>query len=145
MSEIKEVQMPVNAEQAKYHEVILSLGSNVEPRIDRICDAIRKLNEFLEISVASPAKESNDITGRGEPYLNMALRGVTGLDISNFLKRIAEIETSGGRHHIRSQAGMVDIDIDLIVWDDEIISPDDFSRPYFIPLFEAISECKAEA
>lgn len=120
------------------HTAILCIGSNVEPRRDRIANALEWLEKICRIVSKSPCTDSADITGKGEPYLNMAINCSTELSKEEFLARISEIEAIGGRRPDGSSIGIVDIDIDLVVWDGRVESPDDFTRDYFIPLYKTL-------
>ena len=120
-------------------KVILCLGSNVEPRRQRIDNALATLAASATIVAATDAVESDDITGRGEPYLNMAVRCVTDLSLAEFKAIICKAERDGGRSAERTLCGIVDIDIDLIIWGDRVISPADLERPYFTPLYRCIT------
>lgn len=124
------------------HTAILCIGSNVGPREVRIEDAIERMEDLCRVISKSRCSESDDITGKGAPYLNMAVLCATDLGMDDFLARISEIEVIGGRRPDGSRIGVVDIDIDLVVWDGSVVSPDDFSRDYFIPLYKALSDNK---
>ena len=114
---------------------VLCLGSNVEPRQRSLREALARLSDVASIECASDIAESDDITGRGAPYLNMAVRCSTALDIKEFASALSLFEYLGGRRHT---PGEVAIDIDLVIWDNEVVSPDDLSRPYFTPLLKDI-------
>lgn len=120
------------------HSAILCLGSNVEPRRERIDSALRLLEDFVKIECTSDVAESDDITGAGEPYLNMAVKCSAALDKLEFQRKIAGAERAGGR--IAGLHGVVHIDIDLVIWDDEVVSPADLFSPYFPPLHRQLCQ-----
>ena len=111
--------------------VILCLGSNVEPRLERINEALIKIAEVAAIQSLSEAHESDDITNRSCSYINMLVCCRTELSQSEFTNQISEIETICGRNDESYITGVVEIDIDIVIWNNEIVAPDDYNRPYF--------------
>lgn len=120
-------------------EAVLCLGSNVEPRLGHISDAISLISDFASIISYSSTEDSPDFTGKGHDYLNIVLKCSTDLSLSDFAARLSGIEMIGGRCVERTEAGMVDIDIDLVLWNRKIVSPKDFERNYFKKLYGQIS------
>lgn len=116
------------------HTATLCLGSNVSPRRLRIADAIERLGRLGRIIEVSEALESDDVTGRSGPYFNQAVKCATALGRDEFARAIAEAEAAGGRRPDRSLRGIIDIDIDLIIWDGEIVAQADYDSPYFARL-----------
>ena len=120
------------------HHVILCLGSNVKPRREHIARALWGLDDIIAIEAASAYAESDDITGRGKPYVNRVIKCRTSLSLEQLRQRLSDAESDGGRTPERTAAGIVDIDIDLVVWDTQTISPTDFNRPYFQHLYQSL-------
>ncbi len=113
------------------HEAILCLGSNVEPCRQAIDEAISRINAIAEIDAVSNGLSSPDVSGRGCDYLNVAVRCHTDMLLDEFTARLALFEQLGGRLPSSKSSGTMPIDIDLIIWDTAILSPADYSRPYF--------------
>ena len=117
----------------------MCLGSNVKPRRERIWQAVEMMRGFAEVRAMSLMKESRDITGCGEPYVNMAVECLTDCSPEEFSAAIEQIENAGGR--IRSGEAAkerVHIDIDLVVWDGLVVSETDYAREYFAPLLDEL-------
>lgn len=123
------------------HTAIICLGSNVEPRLSRLKSAVKCIEHFAVIEAASCCKESDDVTQRSQPYVNMAIKCTTTLNINEFCKRLSDIEVRGGR---LADLPEVAIDVDLVVWDDEVVSKKDLNQPYFSPLYDELTcgDCK---
>ena len=110
---------------------VLCLGSNLEPREERIVRALDALSDFVNVESESDFNESADIFGQGEPYINKVVTGFTALSLERFVEEIARIEAAGER-----QAGpTVSIDIDLVIWNGRIVSVHDFEAPFFRSLY----------
>ena len=126
------------------HTAILCLGSNVSPRHERIEQAIGCLSEFVTVISMSEYSESCDITGIGKPYINVAIHCTTELSLDRLNEKIAEVEIAGGRTADARITGFVTIDIDLVIWDNKVISPGDLAQPYFTPLYQQVSKVRRE-
>lgn len=116
------------------HTAIICIGSNVHPRSHRIADSLSRLAEYADIKAVSEVRESDDITGRSAAYLNQAVFCSTALAREDFESQLARIEQLGGRRH----GAEVSIDLDLVIWDESIVSPEDYNRDYFKPLFSQL-------
>jgi len=113
------------------HNVILCLGSNTSDASVRIARAIESLSRQLTVVKTSRAYINDDDTGRGAPYLNMVARCSTTMPLERLTDILAELEAEGGRTSASKAAAVMPLDIDIVVWDDRVVSPHDFSRPYF--------------
>ncbi len=123
------------------HRVILSLGSNIDNRRDNIAAALSALAQAgVECGSVSPEVESPDDTGRGNAYINVAADCRTELSLQALKDRISEIERQCGRVPSSKAMGLMPIDIDVVVWDDEVVSRYDFERPYFKECLHRLSK-----
>ncbi len=114
------------------HSVVLSLGSNIGSRADNISAALSALTRIgVVCSGVSPEVESPDDTGRGNAYINVAVECHTDLSLQSLKSHISEIERQCGRVPSSKATGLMPIDIDIVIWDDEVVSRYDFERPYF--------------
>lgn len=113
------------------HNVILCLGSNTRDARMRIARAIESLSRQLTVVKTSEAYINDDDTGRGAPYLNMVARCITTMPLDRLADMLADLETEGGRTSSSKADAVMPLDIDIVVWDNDIVSPHDFSRPYF--------------
>lgn len=113
------------------HLVTLCIGSNCGDRAANIASAIERIGSVAASVWLSPLCESADITGRGPSYLNRVLKCTTALELSDFRDRIATFEAAGGRLPASKASGNMPIDIDIVVWDGEVLSPSDYASDYF--------------
>ncbi len=112
-------------------ECIISLGSNQSPRHRRIALAIEALKDIADITAASAPHESDDHSGLGSRYINVAVRATTALSAETLSARLRAIEKELGRRPDSKATGIMPIDIDLVCFGDSVVSPDDYTRPYF--------------
>lgn len=113
------------------HRATLCIGSNSGDRMANILAATDRIASVATIVWMSAVLESLDISGRGCCYLNRALKCTTMLTKEELCRELARFEGAGGRIPSSKASGKMPIDIDLVVWDDEIASPADFQAEYF--------------
>lgn len=112
-------------------DCIICIGSNQPPRHQRIARALESLQGVADIIATSDSHESNDHSGRGPRYINVAVRAVTDLTAKELTDHLRAIETELGRKTDSKESGIMPIDIDLVCYGGSVISPSDYERPYF--------------
>lgn len=116
--------------------VIIMLGSNIGDcrlNLDKATDALR---EYIDIEASSPTICSPDITGESADYLNRVILGKSKLTLSKLKSKIKQIEILMGRD--RSTPSDVVIDIDIVVYNNEIIKASEYNTPHFQMLSEKL-------
>ena len=112
-------------------KAVLSVGSNTPERARNVASALDWLRDLLEEFEASTIYTTPDCCGGPTQYDNAVVRGLT-LRTREDLENIAKhYEQSHGRDARARAAGIVPIDIDVVVYDGEIIRPKDFSSGFF--------------
>lgn len=120
------------------HEAVICIGSNVEPREARIDDAVNGIAQIARVIAVSGLRETPDVTAMGNSYINVVVRCATELDENEFATKLSAIEQRGGRRPTSAAEGIVEIDIDMVLWDGAVVSTSDFESEYFGPLFLAL-------
>lgn len=110
---------------------ILCLGSNTEDRDIILRDAVAALTEFAEAVSCSEVYDGPSHNGIGRDYLNTVVVVRTTKEISEVDAIGKELETRAGRTPESKTTGVMPLDIDLVVWNDQVLRPYDFSRPHF--------------
>ena len=106
------------------HIAYLSLGSNIDPEVN-IPAAVDCLKDNLEVIKISSCWESIAVGSSGPRYLNAAIAVKTHLTQDGLKQElIAYIEDQMGRERTRDKYADRTIDIDVLVYDDQIIDPD---------------------
>lgn len=113
------------------NEVVLSIGSNVTPRYERVVDALSKLKGILEDCMASDIYETPEIHGIGRPYMNAVMTGTTNMSLDDLHQRTKQLELQAGRDAEARMRGEVYVDIDIVIWNREVIRPNDFRQTFF--------------
>jgi deoxyguanosine kinase len=110
----------------------IALGSNLGDRSDTIRQAVKELNcsDGIALSWQSSVIESAALGGMDQPgYLDCVACVVTSLSADELFSRMVEIEDQLGR--IRTEKwGSRTIDLDLLLYGDEIINTDRLCVPH---------------
>ncbi len=110
-------------------KAVIALGSNLGNRELYIDSAVAELAKIIEITHLSTNHETDPVGGPEQPkYLNAIAIGETELDPRELLIVMLEIENKLGRKR-EVHWGPRTIDLDLIVFGDEIID----SEPLVLP------------
>ena len=103
------------------HLAYLSLGSNIEPEVN-LPKAVKLLSKRGEVEKISSTWETEPVGGEGGNYLNACLSYKTTLAHDELKTTILHlIESSLGRKRTQDKNAPRTIDIDIILFDDEII------------------------
>jgi 2-amino-4-hydroxy-6-hydroxymethyldihydropteridine diphosphokinase len=123
----------------KKHECIIGIGSNIdpEPNIAAVLYFLRQEQEF--VSVSSLIKTSPIGIPDQPDFLNGAAKILTTMEIADFKSYLKDIEDRLKRDRTAPKYGPRTIDLDIVIWDGEIIDPDYFSRDF---LKTAVDEIK---
>lgn len=108
-------------------QVKIMLGSNTGDRKANLDNAVKALSGYVDSAAATRDIDNPDFTGRGPAYLNRLLTGTTRLSLPALKTAMKEIETALGRD--RSTSHLVKIDIDIVVYGDEIVKPSEYTSP----------------
>ena len=123
----------------KKHECIIGIGSNIEPEqnIAATLFFLRQEQEF--VSVSSLIKTSPIGIPDQPDFMNGAAKILTTMEIADFKSYLKDIEDRLKRDRTAPKFGPRTIDLDIVIWDGEIIDPDYFSRDF---LKTAVDEIK---
>jgi 2-amino-4-hydroxy-6-hydroxymethyldihydropteridine diphosphokinase len=113
-------------------KVYLGLGSNLGERIELLKEAIRMIGKSAgKVVVLSSVYESEPVgLESGGDFLNMVACIDTDLTPSGLLGRIIMIESRLGRVRSETRYTSRTIDIDILLYNDEIIEKDSLSIPH---------------
>lgn len=121
---------------------ILSIGTNEEPREERLQSALTWLSEMSDECYCSTpyvtAPIGADAGNERKHYLNAVAVIHSDLGETELDARFKEYEISAGRTPKKRADRIVPIDIDIVIADDKIVRPKDFSRYYFRQGYEEL-------
>lgn len=112
------------------HQVIISVGSNIDPHKN-----IRLSHEMLDnetrlLTVADIIKTTPIGYTQQPDFLNTAYLIETNLEYDDFNAFLKSVEDRLGRERGAIKSGPRTIDLDIIVWDRNVVTQDYFNYEY---------------
>lgn len=108
--------------------VYVSIGSNIEPR-RHIRAAVRALQRRFGQLELSPVYESEAVGFRGDNFLNLVVAFTSDEVPQQIHTALREIEDQNGRRRNGPQFSSRTLDLDLLVYDDLVVSDDRLQLP----------------
>ncbi|MCL2700981.1 MAG: 2-amino-4-hydroxy-6-hydroxymethyldihydropteridine diphosphokinase [Phycisphaerae bacterium] len=112
------------------NRVIIGIGSNIDP-CHYVAAAVEILASRTTLLAQSPTVRTKPI-GRPEQddYLNTCVLLATDMDQPALQRWLHEVEQTLGRHRTADRYAPRTIDLDVLVWNGEIVSPDVAEREF---------------
>lgn len=110
-------------------EVFLSVGSNC--RRDNVRIACEWLGRELRSAHISSIYDTPAVNGGCGNYANAVIRGITDKDFHTLNECLKKFETSLGRSPELKSAGIVPVDIDIVIYDGDVVREWDFRQSFF--------------
>ncbi|WP_010663836.1 2-amino-4-hydroxy-6-hydroxymethyldihydropteridine diphosphokinase [Marinilabilia salmonicolor] len=121
------------------NETIIALGSNIDAQ-HNIGKAIDQLQTHFQLrKVAGPIVTSPiGITDQPD-FLNAVALIQTALSIEELVSVLKKIENEMGRDRSRAKFGPREIDLDVLIWNGEVVDDDYYERDF---LRQLVAELK---
>lgn len=112
---------------------ILSIGSNCGDKCLHVNDCINwlKNHDKIEVLKSSDIYETPELYGTGTPYNNAVVEIITDMTIEELKEQTKIYEINAGRDCDCRRRGLVPIDVDIVIWNDDIIRPKDYMCEFF--------------
>lgn len=110
---------------------IFSIGSNCGDRLNNVREGLNWLSQYLYGFKSSSIYPTPDCQGGVKIYFNAVACGTTQLSAALLIQMCKQYELSHGRDQEKRLSGDVPIDIDLVVFNDSVLRPNDFKREFF--------------
>lgn len=114
-----------------FREALFCIGSNCGDRKGNVATALVWLSGRLSDFRHSSIYATPDCHGGQREYLNAVCSGYTALIPSEIETLCKEYEKSCGRNAAARAAGDVPIDVDLVVYDGEVLRRKDHGSEFF--------------
>jgi 2-amino-4-hydroxy-6-hydroxymethyldihydropteridine diphosphokinase len=112
------------------HHAVIALGSNIRPEI-HIPSAILRLQQRTQIIAKSEFVSTKPVGILDQPdFINGVLLVETDQDRSELVKWLHEVEDELGRTREDDPFGPRTIDLDVAVWDGEVVHRDVTEREF---------------
>lgn len=114
----------------KMNSCIVSLGSNIDSE-KNIGEAIRLIAANFELIKTSEFIRTKPIGMVDQAdFTNGAVLIRTGMNLENLTNALKKIEDQMGRDRTQAKFGPRNIDLDVLVWNGEVIDQDYFTRDF---------------
>lgn len=124
-------------------EIFICIGSNEPDATARVSRAIDKLRECVSIAAIAgpyPTLPMPPADPDGPVYANAVVKAYTCLGREHIRAMLKNIETLGGRLATHKSTGRVVIDLDLVVYGNDICRRSEFEATYFRTGYDRLTE-----
>lgn len=126
------------------YDILISIGTNVvadrirfvEVHLEQCFENVR----FTQIIPTEPIGERF----KGKQFFNAVMAGKTSMARNEVVEQLKRIEQLAGNTQDKRNMGVVEADIDLLMYDDVKLHEKDWQRSYIKELVERIKEVKKE-
>jgi 7,8-dihydro-6-hydroxymethylpterin-pyrophosphokinase len=95
-------------------------------------DNIEWLCQHLDNAIVSQVYETAADNGSAGTYLNAVMMADTDIDtLPRITRMLKQREAACGRNLMSKITKAIPIDIDIVMFDGEVVRPDDFTKAYF--------------
>ena len=112
------------------HEVVIGLGSNIDPEAN-LEQAVQELKSRFKVSKRSKWTRTKPIGIQDQPdFYNGALLMETELEQQSLKKELKRIEDILGRDRSLPKFGPRTIDLDILIWNKKVVDEDYYERDF---------------
>lgn len=125
------------------NDCIIGIGSNIDADY-HIGEMLKLLGNSVQIVQVSQMVQTKPIGITSQPdYTNGAIRILTEMELEELTLFLKQLEDRMGRDRSQEKQGPRNIDLDILIWNNQIVDPDYFTREFlrnsaaelgFIPL-----------
>jgi 2-amino-4-hydroxy-6-hydroxymethyldihydropteridine diphosphokinase len=116
--------------QPQRHRAIIGIGSNIDPAAN-VPAAIERIAAEHELVASTPPVRTAPIGTTDQPdFVNCAALIRTGFDREHLQAWLKSVESDLGRVRTDDRNGPRTIDLDIIVWDGQVVDADVYEREF---------------
>ncbi|GAB6123376.1 2-amino-4-hydroxy-6-hydroxymethyldihydropteridine diphosphokinase [Dysgonomonas termitidis] len=122
------------------NKALLSIGTNEDRESNlSLCHQFLD-NIFTDISYSDTSVTMPYGTTYRNDFLNQLAVIYTDRDMDEVIRLLKSIEKDMGRNGTDKKNGIVKIDIDLVIWNNNVLKPEDFTRSYIADLLASMDK-----
>jgi 2-amino-4-hydroxy-6-hydroxymethyldihydropteridine diphosphokinase len=112
------------------NDCIIGIGSNIEAEY-HIAEMLRILAGHVQIVQVSQLVHTKPIGLIAQPdYTNGAVRILTALEKDELSILLKKLEDQMGRDRSQEKSGPRNIDLDILIWNNQVVDADYFTREF---------------
>lgn len=120
------------------HDILIALGTNViADRIRFVETCLEQCFENVRFTQTIPTEPIGE-RFKGKQFFNAVMAGKTFMARNEVVEQLKRIEQLAGNTLDKRNIGVVEADIDLLMYDDEKLHEKDWQRPYIKELVEEL-------
>lgn len=113
------------------NRAVIGIGSNLPDSEKIVLECCKKIREIVEDSEFSTCYETVPVSTIPQPNYHNCVGIITTPKAFDEIRAIFKsMEAVAGRTKSDKQRGVVILDIDIVKWNDEVVSPRDFLQDY---------------
>ena len=112
------------------NDCIVGIGSNIEAEYN-IAEMLNLLADHVQIVQVSKFVQTKPIGITEQPdYTNGAVRILTEMEKGELSLILKQLEDQLGRDRTQEKSGPRNIDLDILIWNNQVVDPDYFTREF---------------
>jgi 2-amino-4-hydroxy-6-hydroxymethyldihydropteridine diphosphokinase len=114
------------------NDCIIGIGSNIEAGY-HIKEMLRLLAADVDVEIVQVSQmvQTKAIGITEQPdYTNGAVRIMTEMDLDELSSFLKQLEDQMGRIRTQKKYGPRNIDLDILIWNNQVVDPDYFTREF---------------
>ncbi len=120
------------------NKAVIGLGSNINASVN-MERAVELLKELFDVVKVSQWMQTQPIGIKQQPdFLNGALLLNTSLELQAIKDELKRLEDRMGRDRTRPKYGPREIDMDVIIWNNQVVDDDYYSREFLQLLIKEV-------
>lgn len=124
------------------NRLVLGVGSNSPDKELQIANAIKWIKEKFSNVRLSSIYETQSLNGRDADYINLVVCVDTDKSVGETTELLKKYEAMCGRTPESKFMGIIPIDIDIVVWNGEVLRPKELGYPYFSRGYHELMACE---
>lgn len=113
------------------NSITVSIGSNSADRAAQVARCLAWLQSTLNGCRQSGVYATAALNGHGGDYMNAVASGECTCSLAALNEQFKSYERQCGRDADCRASGIVPIDLDIVVWNGEVVRPADYAQQYF--------------
>ena len=121
------------------NRAVIGLGSNINAR-ENMDRAVVLLREHFQVLSVSAWRQTSPIgIAQQADFLNGALLLESSLELQALRKALKKMEDRLGRDRSRPKYGPREIDLDVVLWNQQVVDEDYYARPFLQELVAEVT------
>lgn len=124
------------------NRAVIGIGSNIPESENMVVECCKKIRDMVDSVEFSSCYETVPVSVMPQPnYHNCVGVAETGKSFDELRAAFKRMEAEAGRTKSDKQRGVVILDIDIVEWNGQVVSPEDYLQDYVQLGLRQLSHC----